>query len=242
MTKSQVQSITLSFVIHVLFVALFARLQSKQQNLNISPIEAQVSKTIKSYLYVTPEPVQLSDKRSDISSIQQIETPPTKRNIVAIKTQVKNKLTHDLSNPLRKKPTKIIMSNQVVHQASTNEKPLPQETPPQKSNTQRVNDTTLAAKALTQLQKKVLATIIEESSNQYIKQHMADKNKIDRSIASLNKKPEITTTQIDCGSDFNHNLVVISTILGGNLSCKKPPDIDKFIDARLESRGVKKKK
>jgi len=91
-------------------------------------------------------------------------------------------------------------------------------------------------------QNKIAASIIAKGSDDFYKQSVANKNKIDKSIASSIKKPERPTNKVDCSSNLNHGIALVSNYLGGTVTCKTPPNIDKFINNRLTNLGVQKNK
>ncbi len=231
MIKEQAKSIALSLLFHVFILVLVI-----QHQFNIPIQTHKTRKTIKSFLYTPPEP---SKPRSENNNINQVES---QTNTISPTATTDNRAVEITNSKLIEKPKENLLPvDKSAHQSAAIENSQPEQTTLRK-NTSTVNNRPTSAAILARLRERISTSIIEESGQEYIKRRAAEKNKIDKSIASSIKQPELPTSEVDCSSDFNNGIAMISAYLGGTIKCQKPPDIDKFIDARLINRGVKKAK
>lgn|GEM_PF-2052567 len=185
------------------------------------------SSAIKSYIY---QPVKIikktenqeatsEEESSDIVAPVKVEVPVPKENTQAKPTSSEPKQATKPALPVQPAEKKTQASNKHVGN-------------PGKAVS--------SIKALDKLKSQIASAILEESAKEFIQQRIADKNKIDRSIASSIKKPLVKKTEVSCDGYISNGIAALSAMMGGTLVCEKPPEIDKYIDARLESMGVKK--
>ena len=237
MTKEQVKSATCSFFIHAIVILLLIQHQP-----NSLPVKPEMNSAIKSYLYVTPKVAYTNQQHSEAKKVNNVISqtfPKTQLKKEPKKTPSNKDKDKDKDKDKQNKSTVPVIAN---NPQLNSEKNTSNEKRPRAENTAPMKNTVSAAKSLAQLQKTITASIIAKGSSDYYEQSVTDKNKIDKSIASSMKKPEIPINKIDCSSNLNHGIAIISNYLGGTVKCKKNPDIDKFIDARLRSLGVMKDK
>jgi len=227
--KEQVITVAISLFIHAIIVLLVIQLQS-----NIPSVGHQHNNVIKSYLYVKPKILSISKQQSVV------KTENNRLTSKQVKINAKNKPIRNTNNekkqnnsipPLLANPALLINKNKIQ-----SEKRL------RGNNLIPKKNIVSAANALAKLQNKIAASIIAKGSDDFYKQSVANKNKIDKSIASSIKKSERPTNKVDCSSNLNHGIALVSNYLGGTVTCKTPPNIDKFINNRLTNLGVQKNK
>jgi len=213
--KKHLKWVSLSLLIHAIVFFLLTKNKFK-----LPLIKRSTSKPIASYLYKPTSRVESanlivnkqSKKAKTVSSLVPVDTKNSskKQNIEGNKSQKNTKRIQKVE----KGPT--------LQEIEKNSKP-----------------SISAVEMLNKLKSRIASSVLKRSRESYNRKKLEDKNKIEKSIASSRKKPEIKLHKVDCNSDFNDAIVKISVYMGGTMTCQKPPDIDKFIDARLNKMGVK---
>ena len=112
--------------------------------------------------------------------------------------------------------------------------------PAKNKQTGKPGNTISSVKALNKLQSQIASSILAESAEQFAQERIADKNRIPKSTASSIKKTLIKKTEVSCNGYISNGIATLSAVMGGTIVCKKPPEIDKFINARLKNMGINK--
>lgn len=237
------KAILISLVAHIFIAVLFVNYQT-------SPIKTTSSKVqhIHSYIYNPPRPEKpltsenlstlSTEQKTVVSTINKVDpkhilemTPPTMANAESKgspapkSTAVKQNKTVKTDPPIRRSPKETESTNTFVNKELNNLKTVKRQS---------------SYQSLSQLKNNIAESVLNESREEYIKEWLAQKNKITKSVASSKEQPEAPINKIECSGMISNGMAFISATLGGTIKCKNPPDIDKFIDERLKNRGIKK--
>jgi hypothetical protein len=215
LTKKYLKWVSLSLFIHAIIFFLLTKHKFK-----LPPKKRSTSKPISSYLYKPTSRVE----SADLSVNKQSTKAKTVSSPIPVGTKVSPEKHNIEGNQSQKNIQKI--------------KKLKKVPAPQKIEIDS-KPSISAVEMLNKLKSRIASSGLKRSRELYNRKKLKDKNKIEKSIASSRKQPEIKLHEVDCNSDFNDAIVKISVYMGGTMTCQKPPDIDKFIDARLNKMGVK---
>lgn len=212
-----------------------------QHEFNMVQPARNISTTLQSYLYlpvtVSVPPEQIQVKQSEFP-IEYIEDTEVKKDNQTINNQTIN----DAVTTVKQVESTTVKSTAVPHLDTTfADTSAPVETDMASAN--QVNTAEHAAvsiNALTNLQTQIADSVLAQSSAESYQQYLASKNTITQSTASLQEKPSIKLTEVDCASKVNTGVAMVSMLFGGTIICNKPSAIAPYINERLINNGVKK--